>query len=196
MTRLSYLARHPRRTLATLGLVLAAVAVAVGSGANFTASSANPSNTFAAGTLSLVNTPSNSAILTVANMKPGDPATTGTVDTENTGSLAGTVTLSTSSLVDTDAADTPVATNKLSGKLNLIVNDCGLFTGATPPSCSSPTEKYNGTIAGLTGADLGSYAAGAKHRYQFVVSFPSGTPAADNPYQGRKTSVTFNWDAA
>jgi hypothetical protein len=42
-----------KRTLATLALGLIAVATAVGSGADFTARTANPNNTFSAGSLSM-----------------------------------------------------------------------------------------------------------------------------------------------
>ena len=55
MNRLHALASRPKRTLGALVVVLAAVGVAVGSGANFTAQTANPSNTFSAGTLTMSN---------------------------------------------------------------------------------------------------------------------------------------------
>ena len=96
MSRLSALAAHPRRTVGALAVVLAAVGITVGSGANFTAHSANPSNTFTAGTLSIDNSRGNgssaTAILTAPNLKPGDSAP-GTVDIQNSGSVAGNFTL-------------------------------------------------------------------------------------------------------
>ena len=55
MKTFDFAARHPMRALGALTALIAAVAVAVGSSASFTASSANPSNTFAAGTLSILN---------------------------------------------------------------------------------------------------------------------------------------------
>src|SRR5215211_7675637 len=88
MTTLDFVARHPMRVLGALSALIAAVAVAVGSSASFTASSANPSNTFAAGTLSILNSKEGLAVLTASGMKPGDSAT-GTVDVQNTGSLCG-----------------------------------------------------------------------------------------------------------
>src|SRR5215211_6468059 len=88
MTTLDFVARHPMRVLGALSALIAAVAVAVGSSASFTASSANPSNTFAAGTLSILNSKEGLAVLTASGMKPGDSAT-GTVDVQNTGSLSG-----------------------------------------------------------------------------------------------------------
>src|SRR3954462_1006637 len=98
VSRLSALAAHPRRTVGALAVVLAAVGITVGSGANFTARAANPANTFTAGTLSIDNSKGNgssaSAILSAPNLKPGDSAP-GVVDIQNTGSLAGAFTLST-----------------------------------------------------------------------------------------------------
>jgi hypothetical protein len=183
MTRFSVLVRHPRRTLGALAMLLVAVGVAVGSGANFTASSANASNTFSAGSLSIGNTPS-SAILTASNMKPGDPATTGTVNIKNTGTVSGTFSLSESTPVDSDA------THPLSGKLDLVVVDCGPVATA---DCNTGTTKYTGKLGALTSTALGSFAANAERQYQFSVSFPSG--AGDNDYQGDDTSVGFNWSA-
>jgi hypothetical protein len=194
MTRLAPLTRHPRRTLATLATVLVAVGVTVASGADFTAASANPANTFSAGTLSMYDSAANSAILTASNLKPGGTPAVGTVDIANTGSLAGTFSLTRGTPVDSDT------TNPLSAKLNVTVTDCGAYAGATAPTCGDgdDTPVYTGTLAqmGTTGhaiASLGSFAGGAKHRYQFGVGLDS---TADNNYQGDSSTVTFTWNAA
>jgi hypothetical protein len=194
MSRLAPLTRHPRRTLATLATVLAAVGVTVASGADFTASSANPSNVFSTGTLSMNNSASNGAILTAAGLRPGSTPATGTVDIANTGSLSGAFTLTRGTPVDSDT------TNPLSAKLNVIVTDCGTYAGSTAPTCGDgdDTNVYTGTLGqmGTTGhaiASLGSYAASAKHRYQFSVGLDS---SADNNYEGDSSTVTFTWNAA
>jgi spore coat-associated protein N len=181
VSRLSALAAHPRRTIGALAVVLAAVGITVGSGANFTAHAANPSNTFTAGTLTIGSSAS-SALFTMPNMKPGDN-TSGTVDIANSGSVAGTFTLSTSHVVDTSA---------LLGQLDLKVEDCGLFSGATPPNCTGANLVYNGKASGLTSASLGSFAGSAKHRYKFDVTLPTSTT---NAFQGTTASVEFDWDA-
>ena len=93
MSRLTLLVRHPRRTLAALATVLAAVGVTVASGADFTAQSANPANTFSTGTLTMSNSRADAAILTACGLRPGVDATEGTVDIANTGSLSGAFTL-------------------------------------------------------------------------------------------------------
>ncbi len=188
MAHIRFFARNPRRTLGALAAVLAATGIVIGSGASFTASSANPSNTFSAGTLTIGNS-SNSAVLTASGLRPGDPATTGTVDIQNTGDLSGAFTLSRGTPVNSDSS------NPMSDKLNLIVVDCGAWSGSTPAVCEvGDPEKYSGTLTAMSSAvALGTYAANEKHRYQFKVSFDSG---ATNAYQGDSSTVQFNWDAS
>ena len=55
MSRFKVLRANPRRTLAALATLLVAVGVTAASGANFSATSANTSNTFSAGTMSMNN---------------------------------------------------------------------------------------------------------------------------------------------
>jgi spore coat-associated protein N len=186
MTTLDFVARHPMRVLGALSALIAAVAVAVGSSASFTASSANPSNTFAAGTLSILNSKEGLAVLTASGMKPGDSAT-GTVDVQNTGSLSGAFSLSRSNIVDSDGA------NPLSAKLNLVVKDCGDFSSGPPTCDAGDPVKYTGTIAAMGSSALGTFAASEQHRYEFVVTFDSG---ANNLYQGDNSSVQFDWNAS
>jgi spore coat-associated protein N len=183
VSRLSALAAHPRRTVGALAVVLAAVGITVGSGANFTAHSANPANTFTAGTLSIGNS-SASAILSATNLKPGD-VNVGTVDIQNSGSIPGTFSLSTSNAVDTAS---------LLGQLDLKVEDCGVFGTTGTPSCTSGTTLvYNGKASSIGSKSLGSFASNAKHRYQFTVSMPTDIA---NSFQGKTASVEFDWDAA
>jgi hypothetical protein len=190
MSRLQVLADRPRLALGALLTLLLAAAAVVGSGADFTASSANPSNTFASGTLSIVNSKEGVAVLTASNLRPGGTAATGTVDIQNSGSLSGAFTLARNTPVDSDS------TNPLSGKLNLTVVDCGTFVGATAPTCGDgdDVDKYTGTIAAMTGNKaLGTYAGSEKHRYLFTVALDT---SAGNVYQGDNSSVEFDWNAA
>jgi hypothetical protein len=193
MSRLRLLAANPRLALGALLTLLLAAAAVVGSGADFTASSANPANTFAAGTLTISNSKEGAAVLSASGLKPGNSAT-GTVDIENTGDLSGIFTLSRTAPVDSDGA------NPLSGKLNLTIIDCGTFAAGTP-TCGDGNDVtvYNGgTIAqmgtvGHTVNSLGTYAANDKHRYQFTVQLDN---TAGNAYQGDTSSVEFDWAAA
>ena len=158
------------------------------------ANPANPANTFSAGTLTMSNSADNAAILTASNLRPGAAATSGTVDIANTGSLSGAFTLTRGTPVDSDTS------NPLSGKLNIVVTDCGTFSGATAPTCGDGDDvtKYTGTLAdmGTTGhaiAALGTFNANVKHRYKFDVSLDS---TAGNAYQGDSSTVAFTWNAA
>ena len=181
MQRLSTLAAHPRRTLGALAVVLAAVGITVGSGADFTASAANPGNVFATGSLTIGNTPS-TALFNATGMKPGDDAT-GTVDIQNTGTLSGDFELATANA----SGDT-----SLLGELDTVVDDCGAWSGGTPPVCSSPSHVFTGKLNALTGSSLGTYAASAKHRYEITVTLPSST---SDSFQGKNAQVDFAWSA-
>jgi hypothetical protein len=194
MSRLRVLAANPRLALGALLTLLLAAGAVVGSGADFNATSANPANTFASGTLSIVNSKEGVAVLSATGLRPTTSAV-GTVDIQNSGSLSGDFTLSRTTPVDSDGS------NPMSGKLNVTVVDCGTFVGATPPACGNGDDvvKYgSGTLAemgtpGHTISTLGNYAGGEKHRYEFTVQL-DGT--AGNAYQGDSSSVEFDFNAA
>jgi spore coat-associated protein N len=189
MSRFSALWRaSPRKVMLALGGLLVVVAVAVGSGANFNSTSANPSNVFTAGTISHSNSKAGAAILTAANMVPGGSAT-GTVDIKNTGSASGAFTLA-----HTTATDTPVSPG-LSKKLNLTVSDLG--DPACVSSCPAAVVVYTGTMFAMPATiSLGRANPAQTDRYQFVVNFPdSGLNGADNAYQGAATTVEYDWSS-
>jgi len=176
--------------LGSLAVLVAATGVVAGSGANFTAQSANPNNSFSAGTLSILNDKENAAILTASNMKPGAAATTGVVDITNTGSLAGDFTLSRSNVTNTDAG------NPMSAKLNLVVKDCGEWPNTStvePCGDGDDTTVYSGTVDGMSSAQtLGNFSANEKHRYEFSVQLDA---SATDAYQGDGSTVRFDWAA-
>jgi hypothetical protein len=194
MTHSRQLIRHPKRTIAALATGLAAAGVAVGSGADFSAQSANPANTFTAGTLTMDNSRAGAAIFAPSDLKPGAPGQTGTVDIANTGSLPGVFSLSRDGLASTDtgaANPTPFAT-----KVNVTVVDCGTFAGdGGAPGCGDAGDStvYNGTLAGES-ADhpLGTFAAGEKHRYRFAAELAA---SAGNEYQGDSSSARYVWNS-
>ncbi len=193
MARIAFLIKQPKRALGALAVLVAATGVVAGSGANFTAQSANPSNSFAAGTLAIVNSKPSSAVLTASNLKPGGPVATGVVDIQNDGSIAGVFTLSRSAVTNSDVA------NPLAGKLNLVVKDCGAWPDAsTPEPCGDgdDTTVYGApvaTIAGMTApVALGTFAGGEKHRYEFSVQLDA---SATDAFQGGTSSVQFDWNA-
>jgi spore coat-associated protein N len=181
VTRLHRLAAHPRRTLAALAVVLAAVGITVGSGANFTASAANPGNVFTTGTL-LISNSSSSALLNITGMKPGDSASS-TVDITNTGSLAGDFVLKTANATGSSA---------LLGQIDLTVLDCGAWTTSAPSCSTGTTTVYSGKVSSLTNSSLGNYAGGIKHRYKFTATLPSST---NDTFQGLTAGTDFSWSA-
>ncbi|MQA72772.1 MAG: hypothetical protein GEU88_00185 [Solirubrobacterales bacterium] len=188
MSRIQALARHPKRTLGVLAAVLVAVGIAIGSGAQFTAQSANPNNVFSAGALSIDNSKEGAAILTASGMTPGQTVN-GTVDIANSGTVAGTFSLSRTNLVDTPP------TPALSTQLNVVVSDCGEFVGTTPPTCGDgdDTNVYTGTLAAMNASfGLGSYAPDEQHRFDFAVTLAAGT---GDQFQGGESSATFQWNA-
>jgi len=186
MSRFKVLRANPRRTLTALATLLIAVGVTAASGATFTSHTANPSNTFTAGTLSMDNDKDGVAILSASNLKPGGPAETGEVVIENDGTLDGDFSLSRSDLDESDAL------NPIAGKLNLVVTDCG-----TDQNCSTTGDNsnvYGGTLAGMTAViDLDNWAAGDTHKYEFAVDLDA---TADDDLQGKEATAEFSWDAA
>ena len=195
MSRLHVLVSQPRLALGALLTLLAAAGAVVGSGADFTATSANPANTFASGTLSIQNSKEGVAVLAASDLRPAGPAATGDVDIENDGSLSGAFTLARSAPVDSDAV------NPMSAKVNVTVTDCGAFAGSTAPTCGDGDDvvKYSGgTLAqmGQPGHEidaLGTFDPGAKHRYRFSVALDG---SAGNAYQGGSSTVQFDFNAA
>ena len=174
----------PQKMVGVLFALLLAAGMAVGSGANFNATTANAGNTFSSGTLSHSNN-KNGAILTASLMKPGD-SQTGTVDIKNTGDIAGVFSLA-KTVTAGDAA--------FANQLDLKIEDLG-----DPAAPSAPVTVYNNklgtmpTQSNLTGSP---WAAGATHQYKFTVTFPntSGANGQDNAYMGKTTTVRFDWES-
>jgi spore coat-associated protein N len=172
------------QVLVTIAAVLLAASVAIGSGANFTSTSANPANVFTAGNLHHSSTPADgTAILTAVKMKPG-ATTTGSITLTNDGDLPGTFTLTKSITADVAGANG----GDLAGKLVLTIRE-----GAT--------TVWTGTLGAAMGTvSLGTWNAGAVHTYDFSVNFPDGgTPASntteDNAYKGSTITARFDWTA-
>jgi len=188
------LARKPKRTIAALATGLAAVGVAVGSGADFSDQAANPSNTFTAGVLKIDDSRGGVAIFAPVEMVPGAPAKTGTVDIQNTGTIVGSFTLSRDRLTSNDFGDPDP--QPIAQKVNLTITDCGAYQGATPPACGDANDIAvldRGTLAGMSSPlALGRFGPGEKHRYQFASTLDS---SAGNEYQGEQASARFVWDA-
>ena len=162
-----------KKVLAPLAVLLAAGALAVGSGATFTSTTSNTISSVTAGTLTQSNSKAGEAIFDATNLKPGDTVK-GSLTITNTGSLPASFSL-------TETA----STNGFTGSnLQLVITDR-----------TNGTEVYNGTFGGLvdgTKVTLGDFAAGTAAEYEFVVTLAQATPNAD---QGKTATATYTWDA-
>ena len=156
-----------RKVLIPLATLLAAGAVAVGSGATFTSTSVS-SSAVTAGTL--VHTNSQKGLsMNVANIKPGD-SISGTATISNTGTLDSTLTLQ-------ETADNSAFT---AGALKLVIEQ-------------GSTELYKGNFGALDNStllDLGALNTGTSTTITFTVSMPSG---ADDANQGKQASASYRW---
>jgi hypothetical protein len=182
--RAGWLLRNSKMWIVALVVLGLAAAVVVASVSVFTSSSANPDNTFTAGNLSQSNSKEGAAILSAAGMVPGD-SDRGQVTIENTGDVDGKFRLSSSGLTDSPGPNG----GKLSEVLTLRVIETG-----------SGQTVYSGKYNAMPGINLGTWAAGDEHRYEFTVTFPdSGLPGSattgDNAYKSSSTKIQFNWDA-
>lgn len=176
--------RTPRRALATVAALLAGAGLVLGSSASFTTKAAHPANKFSAGTLSISDS-EDGAILTAQGMSPGEEAV-GAVDISNTGSVAGTLTLTRPFLEDSDEA------NPLSARLRVLVRDCGSFADGPPDCRTVDPVVYDGSLAEMDAASsLGTFSPSEAHRYQFRVSLDA---SAGNAFQGASATATFRWD--
>jgi hypothetical protein len=161
------------KILLPLATLAAAGAIAVGSGATFTSTSASTISSVTSGSLSQSNSKANAAVFNLTNIKPGD-VVNGSLTIKNTGSLPATF-----SLTETASTNTFTGSN-----LTMVV------TNAT-------TDKvvYTGTFGGLVdGAktDLGLVAPGVANDFVFSVKLAQATTTAD---QGKTASAAFQWDS-
>ncbi len=164
-----------RRVLVTVASVLTAGALAVGSGASFTAQTQNAVNHAEAGTLTQTNSLAGASIYNLANMKPGDTVN-GKVTVTNSGSLAANLKLTESGVVNGFSQPT---------KVRMTVTD------VTVPA--SPVVVANNIAYGTLGAvDLGQWAAGQARTYVFSVTLDV---TADNTNQGDMADASYTWDS-
>ena len=162
-----------RKILLPLTTLVAAGAIAVGSGATFTSTSGNTISAVTAGTLTQSNSKADQAIFNLTNMKPGD-VLNGTLTLTNTGSLAADFSLTEVS-----------SSNGFSGSnLTLVIVDT-----------TANATVYSGTFGGLvdgTKTTLGTWAAGSAHTFRFTVKLNQD---ATNAEQGKNANAVYKWDS-
>jgi hypothetical protein len=180
-------AASPRRLLIALGALLISTAVVIGSGASFNSTSANPGSLITTGSIVVTDSLAGQSILNLHAVAPG-ATSSATVDITNGGNVPATLTLAEANLIN--APTSPA----LSAKLTLLVKDLG--APSCTVSCPGAVTVYTGALGSMGTMPLGTFAAGATHRYSFSVSFPDGgSGGADNAYGGASTTVDFRWTA-
>ncbi|MCL3817554.1 CalY family protein [Aeromicrobium wangtongii] len=161
------------KILLPLATLVAAGAIAVGSGATFTSTSANTISSVTAGTLSQSNSKANAAVFNLTNIKPGDVAN-GSLTITNTGSLPAKF-----SLTETASTNTFTGSN-----LTLVITNT-----------TTNTVVYTGVFGGLpdgVAKDLGPVNPGVANNFTFSVRLDQATPNTD---QGKTASAAFKWDS-
>lgn len=156
-----------RKVLVPLATLLAAGAVAIGSGATFTSSTVSTTS-LASGSVTHANDVTG---LDVKNIKPGD-VVTGSVTVTNTGTLDSTLTLQEVASTNGFAAQ--------GADLQLTLS-------------SGTTELYSGTFGGLADAtviDLGALPVDGATTVTWTVSL---TETVDNSNEGKSASASYEW---
>ncbi len=164
-----------RKVLVPLATVLAAGAIAVGSGATFTSTTDNTTSAVTAGHLSHSNSKANAAIFTITKMKPGD-VVNGSLTITNTGNLPASFTLREPS--STNTFGSAAGANYLHLKI----------TDTTAPS--TVFDGDFGALADDTLTALGTLAPGDAHTYNFAVSMDAATP---NSEQDKTAGASYQW---
>ena len=165
----------PQKMVGVLFALLLAAMMAVGSGANFNSTSANPGNVVTAGNLKHTNT---GALLTVDKIKPGETKPAGSVTITNTGDIDGVFTVDKTVVNDSTGPANPFA-----DRLEVTIT-------------SGASTIYSGPLTAMSAEAAGTIAPGATKTYNFSVKFlDGGTGGADNLYKAATATVNYNWEA-
>ncbi len=166
----------PQKMVGVLFALLLAAMMAVGSGANFNSTSANPGNVVTAGNLKHTNT---GALLTVDKIKPGETKAAGTVTIQNTGDIDGVF-----SVANTVTNDSTAPANPFTDRLKVKIT-------------SGATTVYDGALNAMGSQLAGTIAPGASKVYTFEVTFlnTTGPNGADNIYKAATATIRYDWEA-
>lgn len=210
MSRLTALRNRPGRTVGALAVSLAALGVAVGSGATFTSSSADTSTTFTAGLLTHTNTPSGTLVAAdLTGVKPGFGTTGGnseTADTSsaspgygrvvlnNNGNLGGDFTVTATETGSAYAGTSPAPAAVCGGTCQPLDDALRVTISKTDSAGGGTVALYDGLVKNLTAAKLGtadtsnafSLAAGATRTYTASFYLPQSAP---NAFQGGSARI-------
>ena len=159
----------------------------------FSATTANPTNNWAAGSVALADDDSNTAMFNATNLKPGSTGNK-CIQVTSTGSLASAVKLYGTSYA---------TTNGLASYINVVVDEgSGATFGGGCGSFTKTSEVYNGTLAafgtGKTGysTGVGTWAptgTGSETKsYRVTYTLSASTP---DSAQGGTAALGLTWES-
>ena len=161
--------------LIALSLLGAVLMTGVFSGASFSTASTNPRGSFAAGTLTTVNSKAGQVLIAAQDLRPGKSAQ-GTLSLQNTSGFSAGYSLEIGAINDVPASP------GLSSGLTVTIDDV-----------TASHTLYNGTLAASAAQPiaLGTLAPSQSESYRVTLAMPL-TPV--NPaLQGAATSFTLTW---
>jgi hypothetical protein len=198
--RTRHKARRRRRpsivVLVPLALLASSAVVYQASNAAFSAQTANGTNNWASGSVTISDDDSGNAIVNLSNLKPGDTATK-CINVTYTGSLSATVKLYTSASTDSGLGQyLDFSVDEGTGATGGATLDC---TGFTLGSALYPAGTLGGAGGFITvknsytnGVSTWAPAGGsnATKSYRFVWTLQD-----NNSAQNKSSSATFTWEA-
>ena len=191
--------RSRRSVLTMLVIGVAGLLAGAGSYAVFTATTGNTGNSFTSGTVAIQDNDSNTAMLALANAKPGD-ADTSCIRIEYTGSLDSTVRLYGSvsgslasylTLTVTRGTDSSPSFDSCANFTADATNYIGAGNGVvySGPLSSFPASYAAGIVDPTSGSPE-TWSQSEAHSYRFVVTLQD-----NNAAQGLTGNASFTWEA-
>lgn len=178
------------------GVVLSGALVLTASRAAFSANTSNSANQFTAGTVTLTDDDSDSAMFTVTNIAPNDPAEVRCIEVTYGGTITdpGEVRLYSGGLTDSGSlADELDITIEIGTGATTGLTDCSSFSASsaifTTDTLSTFNSIHTAYATGITAWDPSS--SPETRTFRFTVDLPSD--AAD--VQGDSvTDLVFTWE--
>jgi len=203
MSRLGFIARHPKRALAAGATVALAAGAIGGSGAFFSASGSNANNQITAGTLSFTtagnDNKSATPIFQVQGLYPGTTTQSRYATITNTGNVPANFSLSAKDIVD----------NQGDGLMNAVhLRVVDLCKAASDPGACQPggadnglgtnsqtrVDRGTGLLSSVNDVPLGRFEPGESRTYEFDITLPD-TGTDQSALMGDSGSVSFQWNA-
>jgi len=192
------------RKLVLSALVLGAVGLVGGLGtfSSFSSVTTNPTNSFAAGTVTIADNDAGSAMLALSNAKPADSSQSciaitygGTLDAavhlygSVSGSLNPYLTLTVTRGTQSPASFGSACTNFTADTNNYVGQGAGVIFNGNLSSFTG-TDWATGIVDPANGGGNETWTTSEVHVYKFVV-----TLANNNAAQGLSGTAAFTWEA-